>query len=250
MAHYDNVYGSGSGEYLCTPYSCMPPFGTTPVTARNCTTSNPIGSVTESLPEDEELAANICAKRYLCYGNADSDGLESEDLGNVGHVVSGDLKCESGSTQKVFPILQVAEGYDALKTHELLDACLSDLNPELLTFGDDDFGLNGLSTGALTKAFSNHGCVALGRFFRALHFATKQRNDLGLPNKWSSNTEGDRLFLRLVAQWLQVHGFVANELLQQKDYSDLLTAMAPSSPGAQAVESPTPERSSRSCLTG
>ncbi|MBL90379.1 MAG: hypothetical protein CMH56_01015 [Myxococcales bacterium] len=187
---------------------------------------------TSDLPINDDGYANNsseksfqCAQRYMCFAGENGD-LDSSNLNNVFHSISGDLECNAGHAQSTFPILQKESTDEVLDALSLLQKCRADLARTPPDLTEDDFseargGLSAAGTeGAMGKVFDNAGCLSFPRFYRALHFASLNRDWFFIGNE-STYTKSDKLFARLVGQWLQVNSFVANETRRQGELAQL-----------------------------
>ncbi len=154
--------------------------------------------------------------------------------GALSHVLpsSGDLLCQNGQapyvadlfTQKDrYPDINGVKNLERLTEEEMLTECLQDLgrapvNGSSLSgtaWFSNRFGTKysvrssrtAISTGRTTPG----RCLNLARFYAALHLSTRE-----------ATSRDQRLTWRLLQEWIAIHGYVAQQLVQHREAADFL----------------------------
>jgi hypothetical protein len=138
-----------------------------------------------------------CSEQTLCSSGAVSaspnefaTSLFSSTLGP-----SGDLTCQAGAPPDVFPLFQST----SLTGLQLVDACSAELDRQLPAANDALFAPNAT-------------CIDRGRFEVALDFALSA----------SADPAASSLAQRLLSRWLELHGRMAREALEDLRLQDAL----------------------------
>jgi hypothetical protein len=144
------------------------------------------------------------AQRYLCYDRDQRPSAQLETAGFAGSplFVSGDLACGGARVPHGADLVldadrAAARGDDPSGAASLTQLCLGDLTRGVPSFA-------GVGQAAVSKAydetFTDHACFGAGPFFAAL--GTLQAG---------TDTSSQKLYSRLLGQWLGIHGFLAKE---------------------------------------
>ena len=152
---------------------------------------------------------------------------------------SGDLRCQNGGMPYVaelgntwdrYPDVNGLKNLDRMTDLEMLSECLEDLKRPAVNgpgLGTSDwfaqrYGARyAIKTQRATVSTASRitpgRCFNLARFYGALNLSARD-----------GNSRDQRLAGRLFQQWIVTHGYLAQQLVQQRELSDFLNEPAPS----------------------
>lgn len=152
---------------------------------------------------------------------------------------SGDLRCLNGGMPYVSELLNTWDRYpdvnglqnrDRLTDMEMLSECLADLKRPVVSgaglgasawfahrYGARYPVLTQRATVSTASRVTPGRCFNLARFYGALHLGARD-----------ATSRDQRLAWRLFQQWIATHGYMAQQVVQQRELSDFLNETAPS----------------------
>ncbi|MBI4511047.1 MAG: hypothetical protein HY698_15545, partial [Deltaproteobacteria bacterium] len=182
------------------------------------------------------LSPAVAAERTLCYDPDDAGAmlLESRRFGDSALDVSGDLECGDGRVPHGVDLVGHADrarlaGTPKLVTAAMVKACMSELNekPQAAFTGTGETAVSQ----AYRALYADHACFSPGHFYSALKTLTDAPSGI--------EAGGARLFMRLLSQWVTLHGFLTKEGGQADSLAQVLASAVDLDPEDAAATSET-----------
>jgi hypothetical protein len=203
----------------------------------------------------EQPSPTGMAESALCYDSLDSQGLGPTDeqciyaeqeprlntkgFGRSLQEVSGDLLCTDGRPPLGFGIFSSRDQAGMAGPGAMARTCLDELALEPPSV---DSSLPVLDQGRKLMAASGGGCVSLPRLLTALVNLPATRDYYqgvrpgGAGDYWGAQDQ--RLYSRLLQQWLELHSFLATAGPEEDEITKVLSSSASSSTSSSALPSP------------